>query len=98
MRVLGKMFSTEVVVGCSRNHGPLLVIDCITAPNIYRYPNGTLILRATRMVIVLSARRFGEIKADSATLYCFASQFFRDLLQVVPSGAYEVAHPCSRPS
>ena len=32
-------------VGCSQNYGPLSVMDYITAPNIWGYPNRTLIFR-----------------------------------------------------
>ena len=31
-------------MGCPLNHGPLLVMDYIKAPNIWRYQNRTLIL------------------------------------------------------
>ena len=36
-------------MGCSQNYEPLLVLDYITAPNIYDYQNGTLILGTTHM-------------------------------------------------
>ena len=42
--VLGNLISD---MGCSQNYGPLWVIDYITAPNIYRYYNGTLVLGTT---------------------------------------------------
>ena len=39
-------------MGCSQNHGPLLGIDYITAPNIQGYQNGTRILGTPRMAAV----------------------------------------------
>ena len=40
----------SVYMGSSQNHGPLLVKDSIvTAPNIYGYQNGTLIVRITHI-------------------------------------------------
>ena len=40
-------------MGCSQNYGRLEVIDYITAPTIYVYPNGTLILGTPRMESLL---------------------------------------------
>ena len=34
-------------MGCSQNHGPVLGIEYIAAPNMYGYQNGTLILGNT---------------------------------------------------
>ena len=36
-------------MGCSQNDGPLLIIDYITAPNIYGNKNGTLIWGTTQI-------------------------------------------------
>ena len=38
-------------MGCCQNYWPLLVIGYFTAPNIYGYQNGNLILGTTHMEI-----------------------------------------------
>ena len=43
-------------LGCSRNYGPLLVIDYLAAPNILGCQNGSLLLGTTQLPVSFEVR------------------------------------------
>ena len=76
-------------MGCSRNVGLLLVIDDITAPNIWGYQNGTLILGTTHISPIIPFRWIPNCRIVGECPICLKPSSFSPGLNLTASDSKE---------